>query len=52
MLEEGNQLRGYVRGSDRSWAIEMGIKGRGQTSVIAYSLFIDLEKLYYILEIQ
>lgn len=46
ILGEGNQLGGYVRGSDRSWAIEMGTKGREQTSIIAYSLFVDLEKLY------
>lgn len=43
--KEGNQLGGYASSSDRSRAIETGIKREGQTRAIVYSAFIDHKKL-------
>lgn len=42
---EENQLRGYASSSDRSRAVEIGIKRRGETRVIVYSVFIDHKKV-------
>lgn len=45
-LKEENQLRCWSSSSDRNRAVEIGIKGRGQTRVSVYSIFIDHKKLY------